>query len=254
MNAASQAASPELRLGLSRAIRAVGVNIGGGVGLVHKRIEFLTVMHARIGHVILPDQLVPGIRIDVVLVAKEALAVFLGPARILVFLPVLGRILLPLLRRLADLYGLILFAAVALLGHRHDRGINHLAATRNIALRLQMMAMTSIRLRPALLLFSSAGVSTAASISARKLSNGTTRSIISNGSPFAEIAASRLSASKKPSCPIVPKSANREITNQIRMIRQKSPFFEVPYSLQANSKTREGDRHIDRDAQFQYIN
>src|SRR5580693_8424078 len=140
MNAASQAASPELRLGLSRAIRAVGVDIGAGVGLVHKRIEFLTVMHARIGHVILPDQLVPGIRIDVVLVAKEALAVFLGPARILVFLPVLGRILLPLLRRLADLYGLILFAAVALLGHRHDRGINHLAATRNIALRLQMMA------------------------------------------------------------------------------------------------------------------
>jgi hypothetical protein len=38
-----------------------------------------------------------------------------------------------------------------------------------------------------------------------------------------------LSASKKPSCPIVPKSANREITNQIRMIRRKSPFFEVPY-------------------------
>jgi hypothetical protein len=90
--------------------------------------------------------------------------------------------------------------------------------------------MTSIRLRPALLLFSSAGVSTAASISARKLSNGTTRSIISNGSPFAEIAASRLSASKKPSCPIVPKSANREITNQIRMIRRMSPFFEVPIS------------------------
>jgi hypothetical protein len=26
------------------------------------------------------------------------------------------------------------------------------------------------------------------------------------------------------------------------------------YSLQANSKTREGDKHIDRDAQFQYIN
>src|SRR5271156_4779258 len=83
MNAASQAASPELRLGLSPAIRAVGVDIGAGVGLVHKRIEFLTVMHARIGNVILPDQLVPGIRIDVVLVAKEALAVFLGPARIL---------------------------------------------------------------------------------------------------------------------------------------------------------------------------
>ena len=29
---------------------------------------------------------------------------------------------------------------------------------------------------------------------------------------------------------------------------------DMGYSLQANSKTREGDRHIDRDAQFQYIN
>jgi hypothetical protein len=41
-------------------------------------------------------------------------------------------------------------------------------------------------------------VKTAASISARKLSNGTTRAIISSGSPFAVIAASRLSASKNP--------------------------------------------------------
>jgi len=46
--------------------------------------------------------------------------------------------------------------------------------------------------------FSLTGVSTAASISARKLSNGTTRAIISSGSPFAVIAASRLSASKNP--------------------------------------------------------
>jgi len=29
---------------------------------------------------------------------------------------------------------------------------------------------------------------------------------------------------------------------------------EMGYSLQANSKTREGDQHIDRDAQFEYIN
>ena len=29
---------------------------------------------------------------------------------------------------------------------------------------------------------------------------------------------------------------------------------DIGYSLQANSKTREGSRHIDRDAQFQYIN
>src|ERR1700691_1337755 len=46
--------------------------------------------------------------------------------------------------------------------------------------------MTSIGLRPALLFFSLTGVNTAASISARKLSNGTTRAIISSGSPFAE--------------------------------------------------------------------
>src|SRR6476660_9319804 len=64
--------------------------------------------------------------------------------------------------------------------------------------------MTSIGLRPAGLFFSLTGVNTAASISARKLSNGTTRAIISSGSPFAVIAASRLSASKNPNCPIVP--------------------------------------------------
>src|SRR5216683_3166566 len=64
--------------------------------------------------------------------------------------------------------------------------------------------MTSIGLRPALLFFSLTGVKTAASISARKLSNGTTRAIISSGSPFAVIAASRRSASKNPNCPIVP--------------------------------------------------
>jgi hypothetical protein len=64
--------------------------------------------------------------------------------------------------------------------------------------------MTSIGLRPAVLFLSLTGVKTAASISARKLSNGTTRAIISSGSPFAVIAASRLSASKNPNCPIVP--------------------------------------------------
>src|SRR5580704_18919481 len=64
--------------------------------------------------------------------------------------------------------------------------------------------MTSIGLRPALLFFSFTGVNTAASISARKLSNGTTRAIISSGSPLAVIAASRRSASKNPNCPILP--------------------------------------------------
>src|ERR1700674_2792949 len=88
--------------------------------------------------------------------------------------------------------------------------------------------MTSIGLRPALLFFSLTGVNTAASISARKLSNGTTRAIISSGSPFAEIAASRSSASKKPNCPIIPTSAKLVVTNQIRTNSRRSLFFEVP--------------------------
>src|SRR5664280_3818816 len=95
MNPTAQAAYLELCLGLGRPISAVRVHIRRDVGLVQKPIEFLAVMHARVGHVILPDQLVPGIRIHVVLVSIETLAVLLGPARILVFLPVFRRVFLP---------------------------------------------------------------------------------------------------------------------------------------------------------------
>src|SRR5450756_1981586 len=87
MNLTAQAAHLELCLGLGRPISAVRVNIRRRIGFVQKLIEFLTVMHARVGHVILPDQLVPGIGIHVVLVSIETLAVLFGPARILVFLP-----------------------------------------------------------------------------------------------------------------------------------------------------------------------
>jgi hypothetical protein len=45
----------------------------------------------------------------------------------------------PQLRRLASLH-LVIVAAIALLGNRRDRGINHLAGTRNVALGLQMLA------------------------------------------------------------------------------------------------------------------
>src|ERR1700692_4807358 len=84
--------------------------------------------------------------------------------------------------------------------------------------------MTSIGLRPALLFSSLTGVKTAASISARKLSNGTTRAIISSGSPFAVIAASLRSASKNPNCPIVPTPAN--LVSQIRFAQiRKSRYF-----------------------------
>src|ERR1700745_2772911 len=114
VNPAAQAAQAKLRLVLRRAIRAVRVHIRRRVGFVQKSIEFLAVMHTRIGHVVLPDQLVLGIRIHVVLVAVEALAVLLGPAGILVLLPVFRRVLLPRLRRLAGLHAIILVAAIAL--------------------------------------------------------------------------------------------------------------------------------------------
>src|SRR5436853_2582806 len=83
-------------------------------------------MDCRVAHVVAPDQLVLGIRIHVVLVAVKAFAVLLRPACILVFLPVLGRLLLPIVRRLAALDGLVLLARVTLSGHRHDGGIDGL--------------------------------------------------------------------------------------------------------------------------------
>src|SRR3979490_1246211 len=77
---------------------------------------------------------------------------------------------------------------------------------------------------PALLFLISSGVSTTASMSARKLSQGPSRSIASSGSPFADSAANRLSASKNPNCPILA-SANHAITHQIRTTRQQRLFF-----------------------------
>src|SRR6516164_4693076 len=56
-------------------------------------------------------------------------------------------------------------------------------------------------LRPALLFLSSGVSLTTASISARKLSKGTTALSVSSGSPLALIASRRLSRSKKPGCP-----------------------------------------------------
>src|SRR5579864_7314268 len=142
MNPATQAAQAELRLGLRRAIRAVRVHIRRRVGLVQKSIELLAVMHTRVGPVILPDQLVLGIRIHVILVAVEALAVLLGPARILVFLPVFRRVLLPRLGRLAPLHVFILVLASALLNILYDRSSSQRTAAPYIAMCVQRFAKT----------------------------------------------------------------------------------------------------------------
>src|SRR5664279_6270941 len=136
MNLTAQAACLELCLGLGRPISAVRVNIRRRIGFVQKPIEFLTVMHARVGHVIIPDQLMPGIGIHMVLVSIETLAVLLGPARILVFLPVFRRIFLPGPGRLAGLHILIFVTAITLFWNRNNRRINHLAAASGVATRL----------------------------------------------------------------------------------------------------------------------
>src|SRR5450756_1021889 len=68
MNATAQAARFELRFGRGRAIRAVRVYVRRRVGLVQKSTDFSAVMHARVGHLVVTDQLVLGIRIHVVLV------------------------------------------------------------------------------------------------------------------------------------------------------------------------------------------
>src|SRR5207249_2310454 len=92
-------------------------------------------MHRRIGHLIASDQLVLGVRIHVVLVAKKALAMLLRPAGVAVLLAQLGGLLLPVRRRPTGLHGFVLVTAIALFRHRHNRGINHLPATRHVALR-----------------------------------------------------------------------------------------------------------------------
>src|SRR5450759_1658081 len=60
MNATAQAARLELCFGRGRAIRAVRVHVRRRVGLVQKSIEFPAVMHARVGHLVVTDQLVLG--------------------------------------------------------------------------------------------------------------------------------------------------------------------------------------------------
>src|SRR5213595_773794 len=139
MDAAPEALRLERRLGRGRAISAVAEHGVRCVARVQEHIQLLAVMDCRVAHVVAPDQLVLGIRIHVVLVSKEALTVLLRPACILVFLPVLGRLLLPMVGRLAALDGLVLLVRVTLSGHRYDGGIDDLPTASNVPLRAEML-------------------------------------------------------------------------------------------------------------------
>src|SRR6476646_4375774 len=93
MNPTVVTTGPELGLDLGRSISAVSKHIIAGVALVQQPIQLLAVVHGSIGHGIMPDQLVLGVRVHMVLVAEEAAAMLLGPARIAVLLPHFGVLL-----------------------------------------------------------------------------------------------------------------------------------------------------------------
>src|SRR4029453_3971440 len=63
----------------------------------------------------------------------------LRPAGVTVLLAQLGRLLLPRRRRPPSLHGFVFVTAVALLRHRHDRGIHHLTATGHVTVRRKML-------------------------------------------------------------------------------------------------------------------
>src|SRR5260370_20785698 len=143
------ATPPALYCGAARPIRHRTINIKQlfvrpdllvGVGAIEHIVQLLTVVHGRVGRMPFADQLVRLVHAEMVLVAVEAFVVPLRPARVLVLLGILGGLLLPSLRRLAGLDRLVLLLRVALLGHRHNRGVNDLAAARNVALGLEMLA------------------------------------------------------------------------------------------------------------------
>ncbi len=119
-------------------ISAVRPYAQGRVVPIQDIVENLTVVRRRVAHLIAPHQLVPTVHVDMVLVAVMAPAVLLGPPRLDILLAPLCRLILPAFRRLASLYPRVLLAAVALFGHRHDRGVDDLAAHRQIALILQV--------------------------------------------------------------------------------------------------------------------
>jgi len=101
---------------------------------------------------IAPDQLVHAIDVHMVLVAVVALAVLFRPSaarqviagnhregRIGILLAPLGGLVFPPLRFLAVLDSRILLARVVVAWHRHNRGIQYLPASRDVALPGKVM-------------------------------------------------------------------------------------------------------------------
>ncbi len=77
--------------GLFRTVRTIGPDRCASISGVKQLIEYLAVMHRRIGDLVIAYQLVLVVYIDMVLVTIVTLAVFLGPARFDILLN-LGRL------------------------------------------------------------------------------------------------------------------------------------------------------------------
>src|SRR5262245_33858072 len=137
MNPTVVTTNPEFGLDLGRPISAVGEHIIAGVARVQQPFQLLAVVHGRIGHRIMPDQLVLGVRVHMVLVAEKAAAMLLGPARIA--LPHFGGLLLPPRWCAPSLQLGVLVTTVPLRRHRHNTGVDNLPATRHVALSRKML-------------------------------------------------------------------------------------------------------------------
>src|SRR3954462_1536169 len=95
MNPTVVTTGPEFGLDLGRSISAVSEHIIAGVALVQQPIQFLAVVHGRIGHRIMPDQLVLGDRVHMVLVAEAAAAMLSWSSALEALLSPFGGLLLP---------------------------------------------------------------------------------------------------------------------------------------------------------------
>ncbi len=86
VDVALEFAVPQLDLHFLRSIRRIRPHARTGVTAHQQMIHRLTVVQGSVADVIAPNQLVLAVHVYVVFVAVVALAVFLGPARIRIFL------------------------------------------------------------------------------------------------------------------------------------------------------------------------
>ncbi len=108
-----------------RTIRRVRPDVSTTFIFIQKSLKDLTVVDRGRRDLIGTNQFMFHVHVDVILVAVVVLAILLGPASIGILLPLL--MLAPILRNVALLNSLVLFATISLPGNRNDTGIHNLA-------------------------------------------------------------------------------------------------------------------------------